>query len=128
MKKCTILIATIMLLACSHTSPEELASKAAMGYYNLLMSGDYEGFLEGVDDKEHPGTIDYRSQLIDNYRQFTDRLQKQHQGIREVRVSHTVADSTLQTMNVFLVLCFGDGTREETIVPMVERDGHWLMR
>ena len=32
------------------------------------------------------------------------------------------------TANAFLMLCFGDSTIEEVVVPMVKHEGKWLMK
>ena len=115
------------LAACSQPTPEELASLAAKGYYDHLIHGEYESFLEGMDLPEAP---EYRSQLLDNYRQFMATQQSSRGGIREVRIVRAKTDSIQKQpyTNVFLTLCFGDSTNEEIVVPMVERDGRWRMR
>ena len=71
---------------------------------------------------------DYRSQLIDGYAQFLAQQQKARGGINEVRVSRAFTDSTQQYTSVLLVLCYGDSTTEEVIVPMVEHNGRWMMK
>jgi hypothetical protein len=114
------------LLSCSQPTPEELASLAAKGYYDHLIHGEYEQFLEGVDMPDDQES--YRSQLLDNYRQFMAAQQSSHNGIREVRIVRAKTDSLQQYTNVFLTLCFGDSTNEEIVVPMVENDGRWRMR
>lgn len=114
------------LLSCSQPTPEELASLAAKGYYDHLIHGEYEQFLEGVDMPDDQES--YRSQLLDNYRQFMAAQQSSHNGIREVRIVRAKTDSLQHYTNVFLTLCFGDSTNEEIVVPMVENDGRWRMR
>jgi hypothetical protein len=54
--------------------------------------------------------------------------QKNHRGIREVRISNAKTDSLEKYTSVFLVLCFGDSTNEEVVVPMVEQQGRWRMK
>jgi hypothetical protein len=122
-----ILSILVGLAACSQPTPEELASLAAKGYYDHLIHGEYESFLEGMDLPEAP---EYRSQLLDNYRQFMATQQSSRGGIREVRIVRAKTDSIQKQpyTNVFLTLCFGDSTNEEIVVPMVERDGRWRMR
>jgi hypothetical protein len=39
-----------------------------------------------------------------------------------------VNDSVQPTANAFLMLCFGDSTIEEVVVPMVKHEGKWLMK
>ena len=126
MKKLVIL--ALLVTACGSPSKEELASLAAKGYYEHLIHGEYEQFYEGMDQREFTSQADYRSQMLDNLRQFMARQEQEHRGILEVRVSNAVTDTTQQLTNVFLVLCFGDSTNEEVVVPMVERQGAWRMK
>jgi hypothetical protein len=129
MKKLAFLVLLACLVlgaACSSPSKEELASLAAKGYYQHLIEGDYDHFLEGrllADSMPD----DYRSQLIDGYHQFMAQ-QQDRGGITEVRVSRAYTDSTQHYTSVMLLLCYGDSTTEEVIVPMVERDGRWRMK
>jgi len=39
-----------------------------------------------------------------------------------------VEDSLPQLMQVFMTVSYSDSTYEEIVVPMVERDGKWLMK
>ena len=131
MKKLCILSlfgALVVLGACGSATKEELASLAAKGYYDHLIHGEYEQFYEGMDQREFTSEADYRSQMLDNLRQFMARQEKEHHGILEVRVSNAATDTVQQFTNVFLVLCFGDSTNEEIVVPMVERNGSWRMK
>ena len=131
MKKLCILSlfgALVVLGACGSATKEALASLAAKGYYDHLIHGEYEQFYEGMDQREFTSEADYRSQMLDNLRQFMARQEKEHHGILEVRVSNAATDTVQQFTNVFLVLCFGDSTNEEIVVPMVERNGSWRMK
>ena len=113
--------------ACSSPTKEELASLAAKGYYQHLIEGDYDHFLEGrVMADSLPD--DYRSQLIDGYSQFLAQQVKARGGINEVRISRAFTDSTQQYTSVLLMLCYGDSTTEEVVVPMVEHNGRWMMK
>jgi len=71
---------------------------------------------------------DYREQLLTGYKQFMAQQQKTHQSIRSVQTTNARMDSTLQLMQVFLLLEYGDSTQEEIVVPMVEHDGRWRMK
>ena len=122
------LMGPILLLASfAQPTPEELAGLAAQGYYRHLVAGEYERFLEGrVGADSLPD--DYREQLLAGYRQFIAQQQKAHQGIREVRVSTASTDSLAGSVNVMLILSFGDSIDEEIVVPMVEHNGSWRMK
>ena len=117
-----------LVAACGGPSREELASLAAKGYYEHLIHGEYEQFYEGMDQRELSGEASYRSQMLDNLRQFMALQEQEHRGVLEVRVSNATTDTVQQLTNVFLVLCFGDSTNEEVVVPMVERNGAWRMK
>ncbi|MBP5778329.1 MAG: hypothetical protein J6W56_12385 [Prevotella sp.] len=119
------LVMLVAIVACSEPSKEELVSLAAKGYYDHLIHGEYEQFMEGVHHADDP---EYRSQLLENYRRFMAAQQSSHGGIREVRIVRAKTDTIQQYTNVFLTLCFGDSTNEEIVVPMVEQDGRWRMR
>ena len=122
-----ILIIIVCGAACSNPTREELASLAAKGYYQHLIDGDYDHFIEGhVMADSLPN--DYRSQLNDAFAQFLAQQTSSRGGIREVRVSRAFTDSTQNYTSVLLMLCYGDSTTEEVVVPMIERDGRWMMK
>lgn len=128
MRKLGVLVFLIPLLAaCSSPSKEELAALAAKGYYQHLVDGEYELFVDGrLMADSLPA--DYRSQLIEGYKQFIAQQQATRGGISEVRVSRAFTDSTTHYTSVLLMLCYGDSTSEEVVVPMVERNGCWRMK
>ena len=130
MRKLVYLVLLVFLAqwaACSSPTREELASLAAKGYYQHLIEGDFDHFLEGrVMADSLPD--DYRSQLIDGYSQFLAQQVKARGGINEVHISRAFTDSTQQYTSVLLMLCYGDSTSEEVIVPMVEHNGRWMMK
>ena len=134
MRKFAVIVLVAALAACGSATKEELASLAAKGYYDHLIHGEYEQFYEGMDQRTLPdGTAlsdeaAYRSQMLDNLRQFMARQAQEHRGVLEVRVSNATTDTVQQLTNVFLVLCFADSTNEEIVVPMVERHGAWRMK
>ena len=117
----------LFLCACSSTTPEEIASLAAKGYYEHLIGGEYELFLAGKAGADSFPKA-YREQLIMGYKQFMAQQEKIHHGIHEIRIVGAKADTLLQCMNVFLVFCYGDSANEQVAVPMVEYHGAWRMK
>ena len=122
-----VAVAAMVVAGCGKATPEELASLAAEGYYRHLVDGEYEKFLEGRVGADSLAA-DYREQLLAGYRQFVAQQQTAHQGIRGVQTTNAQKDSTLQLMQVFLLLEYGDSTQEEIVVPMVEQYGRWRMK
>jgi hypothetical protein len=118
-----------MLLGCSSSTPEEQAARAARAYYQHLIDDRPAEFLQGKADADSlPDS--YRAQLLMAINQYRADMLDKHNGLNEVRVSDNVArrDTSLHLTYAFLLLCYGDSTQEEITVPMVERDGQWLMK
>ena len=122
-----IFLVLLTFMACLGRHPEEKAAKAAKACYDLLLEGRYADFVAQTADADSLPEV-YREQLEANIKMFVGQMQREHRGIKEVRIANCTADSSGRAANAFLVLCFGDSTVEETVVPMVERDGKWLMR
>lgn len=125
-----ILVVVLVLLAvfaCSSPTPEEMASLAAKGYYEHMLRGEYNEFLEGKAGSDSLPD-NYREQLIAGYKQFVSQQNSIHHGIDEVRIVNARRDTLLNYTNVFLMLCFGDSTNEQVSVPMIEYHGVWKMR
>ena len=128
MRKLVYLILIVIVVACSTgVSREEQAALAAKGYYTHLVQGEYEQFVEGRFMADSL-PADYRSQLIEGYKQFVAQQLEARKGIQEVSVSRAYTDSLAGYTNVLLMLCYGDSTTEEVVVPMVDRNGRWMMK
>ena len=115
-------------MSCGNPTAEEMASLAAKGYYEHLIHGEYEQFLQGKVGLNKHSEQEYWNQLRDNCHQFIHQQKEVHRSIHEVRVVNAKTDTLQKYTNVFMMLCFGDSTNEEIVVPMVERDGRWYMR
>ena len=116
----------ILFLSCSSTPPEQQAAESAKACYELLIEDDAVRFLEckvGTDTL----SADYGEQLLEAVRQYQRDIQQKHGGLREVRISDD--QSAFETSQLStLILCYTDSTQEAIVVPMVERDGQWLMK
>lgn len=122
-----IVLVFLVLCACSSPTPEEMASLAAKGYYEHLLKGEYDKFLEGKAGSDSLPEA-YRRQLLAGYKQFLSQQNSLHNGINEIRVINARRDTILNYTNVFLMLCFGDSTNEQVSVPMIEHNGRWRMK
>ena len=119
----------IILCACSSTTPDEQAARAARDYFQCLVDDRPAEFLQGKADVDSL-PAGYRAQLLMTINQYCADMLDKHNGLNEVQVSDNVArrDTSLNLTYAFLLLCYGDSTQEEIVVPMVERDGRWLMK
>ena len=123
------LIGLMGLVGCQEVSLEQQAAEAAQSYYQRLLDGYPDGFLAGkAAYDEMPA--DYRDQLVKANEQYMKEVEQKHNGLRSVVVSPNVGriDSTLHVVYAFLLLSYGDSTKEEVTVPMVQVDGDWKMR
>lgn len=124
-----LLMAILLLCGCSQQdqSSEEQAGIAAKEYYDRLLAGDIDGFLKGKADMDSV-PADYRSQMYAACEQYKKELDETHGGVAAITVSNARTDSTQQMMQAFLLLNFRDSTKEEIIVPMVQRGEVWMLR
>ena len=129
------LFALIMFIAAACSSPqaelkesaEQKASDAAESFYRNLYNGDYEAFLNGKVNAENMPES-YRKALITSYKQHVATVKEQHRGVKDVEATRAKMDTTLQLMQVFLLLQYGDSLQEEIVVPMVEQEGEWKLK
>lgn len=128
-KLCFFLMLLVALGACKKEVPDagQLAAVAAKGYYDLLLEGKYKDFVAGIRQQ---GRIPqgYHDQLVMNAQMFMEQQQKEHKGIARVDVLNASADTAHHVANVFLSFVYGDSTKEQVVIPMVESHGEWKMR
>ena len=121
------LMSLMGLMGCEEASREDKAKEAAQEYYQALLNGDYQAFLDG---RAHMDSIpdSFREQLLTAFKQFMHQQQEAHQGVVSFVPTRVEDDSLLQVMQVFMMVNYGDSTREEIVVPMVEHQGKWMMK
>ena len=142
MKKSIVLlgvaISLIGMAACSSdVNQEKRAMTTAQKYYEQLVAGNYEGFVEGTINSQDSLPAGYKEQLVLNAKMYVERMQNEHQGIRSVKAMRAQVD-TLKAHNsdeieaitarAFVALSFADSTKEEILVPMVLKNDVWYLR
>lgn len=126
------IIAALMaatMWACSEHKPsaDEIAGRAAKLYYDYLVEGKYDAYVDGFYQPDSIPEV-YREQLIANAKMFAAQQREERNGIASVRLLRARADSVRHVGHAFLLLCYGDSTKEEIVVPMVEHKGVWMMK
>lgn len=121
------ILLTFISNSCSQPKPDELASRAAKIYYDYLLAGNYEAYIDGI---YQPDAIPegYREQLLTNAKMFVWQQKESRKGIAEVQLNRANVGKDGKTADVFLILCYGDSTKEEVVVPMIEVEGNWMMK
>ena len=126
-----IAIALFALVSCSNkasnVSPDEMASRAAKLYYENLLHGKCEAYVDGF---YRPDSIpeSYREQLIVSAKQYVGQMKTDHQGLVSVEAAGARTDTAKHVGEAYLMLGFGDKTKEEIVVPLVLHNGNWMLR
>ena len=126
-----IAIALFALASCgkkaSNVSPDEMASREAKLYYENLLHGKCEAYIDGF---YRPDSIpeSYREQLIVSAKQYVGQMKKDHQGLVSVEAVGARTDTAKHVGEAYLLLGFGDKTKEEVVAPLVLHDGCWMLR
>lgn len=128
----SILIAVALLLAACgekkmNVDQGKLAAKAAKHYYEQLLKGDYEAFLDN-ENRTNNLPDNYRKQLLLNLKQFVAQQDSVHHGIDSITLGASHFSAKDNTASVFLLFYYGDKTTEQVVVPMVKERGKWILR
>lgn len=108
-------------------TPEQVAAKTAQTYYEALLQGHYDQFVDGHYQPDSiPG--EYREQLIANAKMFIDQQNRDRRGIKQLRIANAAVDTLHHVGTVYLVFAYGDSTTDEVAVPMVYRKGVWYLK
>lgn len=122
------LAAALLLAGCGKERPAaDPAAEAAKAYYDSLAAGSCGAYVGGMADADSLPKA-YRDQLVANAKMFVAAQEEEHGGIDSVAVLRVDTPATAARRDVFLALCFGDSTREEVVVPMVETAAGWRMK
>ncbi|MCH3995284.1 MAG: hypothetical protein LKG14_07300 [Prevotella sp.] len=122
---CTLVVS---LLGCHRKiDPSEMAAITAKGYYDQLLKGKANDFVNGTYHA-YPIPKVLHDQLVANAKMFIYTQDSLHQGIKKIDVGDSKIDTASHTDNVFLKFYYGDGSQENILVPMVEHKGKWMMR
>ena len=105
-----IAIALFALASCSKSAselkPDEMASRAAKLYYENLLHGKCEAYIDGF---YRPDSIpeSYREQLIVSAKQYVGQMKKDHQGLVSVETAGARVDTAKHVGEAYLLLGFG---------------------
>ena len=121
-------IAVVMMAACSRTvDQEQLVANTAMLYCQYLIDGKYDDFVAGIDQRVEPAA-GYAEQLRANAKMFVAAQAKTRGGVVGINVTGAEVSPKEHTAAAYILLHYADSTKEQVVLPMVERDGVWFMR
>ena len=130
MKKILFFLLSVMsLFSCKEKTPDPgyYAGIAAKGYYDMLLEGRYDEFVEG-QNMPHRIPEGYRQQLVLNAKMFVEQQKNEHRGMKAFQIPDAKADTVHHLADVYLSVTYGVSTKEQIVVPMVEVEKKWKMR
>ena len=101
-----VILAAMLVIACGGKggdNPSEMAGRTAKLYYENLLHGRYDVFVDGF---YRPDSIpsSYRSQLIDNARMYVAQMNDDHHGLARIDLIRATADTARNEGRAFLLL------------------------
>ena len=126
----SFLTVVILLMVCgcgSKATEKQAVEKAVTESYDALLAGryaDYAAMLAGASSR----SADYNEQLAANAAMFIEEQQRLHTSIVDVRVADVRIDHGASRAQAFVVMCYGDSTNEEIVLPLVKEDNVWKVQ
>lgn len=126
-----LLIAAVAGLSACHRSegpnPGDIAAQAAKVYYEYLLQGKPEQWVDGFIRRDSIPSS-YRRQLVDNARMFMRQQSDDHGGLKSVSVRGSQFNVSDSTAIALLGFQYAEGDSEQVAVPMVCVGGVWYMK
>lgn len=123
-------LAVAGLTACHHAegpTPGDIAAQAAKVYYDYLLQGKPEQWVDGFLRQDSIPSS-YRRQLVDNARMFMGQQTSDHGGLKSVSVRGSQFNASDSTAIALLGFQYAEGDSEQVAVPMVCVGGVWYMK
>lgn len=122
------LVSILLFAACRKEVPDLNSCTAvcsqAETYYQNLMAGQYEKYLEGISGA-CAMLPEQRAQTLQALKAFCQNQQAQHGGMVSVRgVEALLQDKRAE---VYMDIIYADSVSERIVVPMVLEDSVWRM-
>ena len=122
-------LASIILFTACRKEVLDLNSGAAVcsqaeTYYQNLMSGQYEKYLEGISGA-CTMLPEQRSQTLQALKAFCQNQQAQHGGMVSVHGIEALLQG--KRAEVYMDIIYADSVSERIVIPMVLEDSVWRM-
>ena len=127
MKKILFFLLSVMsLFSCKVIAldPGYFAGIAAKGYYDMLLEGRYDEFVEG-QNMPHRIPEGYRQLLVLKAKMFVEQQKNEHRVMKAFQILDAKADTAHHLADVYLSVTYGDSTKEQIVVSMVEVEKKW---
>ena len=122
-----LLFVFLCSVSCSRTGDtlsHEGARRAAERYFNFLLDGEVEQYVDGLVGADSMSE-DLRGEMIDLMAQFVAARNLNREMLSVVAADDSLRDSSAY---VLLDILYHDSTTERVGMPLVFSDGRWWMQ
>ena len=122
-----VVVGIMMLTACGGKQEVTFESFVTQALRSLYIDNDYNSYMKCVDYGMELDSV--QQKVVETmYRQFTDKVKKQHGGVLEVSVEsvETLGDS--MTSFVHYQITYADSTRESSMLKVVSDGEGWRIK
>ena len=124
----------LQLSSCHRLSAENASEQAsqsadstAVKCYKMQVDGQFQDYVKSMKSCDKM-PADYQHRMIMMLRHHQKLILKEKQGVKSVKVLRTELNNNNRMANVFLNVCYKDGSTEEILCPMVLDNGRWRMQ
>ena len=125
-----IVFSFLLLIACgddrqTDTRHDDIRA-CATECYGYLIKGDIDAYVSQIHDYDSLPD-EYQSQMRDLFAQYLANEQRLHRGLVDARV---VGDTILDSVraDAFVEVSYGDSTCEQVSLPLVLKNGKWMLK
>lgn len=118
-------IIAVGMISCTPSTPSGAMEK----YLSSLKSGDYEGFVDGVNFSEtDPAKLEEsREMLTSLIKEKVGKEFEKQNGIKKFEIISETISEDGNSATVEYITYFGDGSDKKEKSKMIKVDGKWMM-
>ena len=122
-----VVVGIMMLTACGGKQEMTFESFVTQALRSLYIDNDYNSYMKCVDYGMELDSV--QQKVVETmYRQFTDKVKRQHGGVLEVNVESVEEQCDSMTSFVHYQVIYADSTRESSILKVVSDGEGWKIK
>lgn len=122
-----VAVGIMMLTACGGKQEVTFESFVTQALRSLYIDNDYNSYMKCVDYGMELDSV--QQKVVEAmYRQFTDKVKKQHGGVLEVNVESVEEQCDSMTSFVHYQVIYADSTRESSMLKVVSDGEGWKIK
>lgn len=122
-----VVVGIMMLTACGGKQEVTFESFVTQALRSLYIDNDYNSYMKCVDYGMELDSV--QQKVVETmYRQFTDKVKKQHGGVLEVNVESVEEQCDSMTSFVHYQVIYADSTRESSMLKVISDGEGWKIK